>query len=158
MLLTSISLSELRASLQAALATGKAGEIVNVRLHWQLPVSEVSIDDHKGLLLQALLNAVDLCDVALQLGPVTWRIRLSSNARLVHAMGVDDRGRTLIVSVADDADPLVQLTVFGNHGVIRLDHAELATDFEQRRSTPIWADALVASFNAAFEQTKSELR
>lgn len=158
MLLSSISLPELRTSLQAALATGKAGEIVNARLHWQLPLGNASGNEATSPLLPVLLNGVELCDVALQLGPTTWRVRLSSHSRLVHAMGVDDRGRTLIVSVADDADPLVQLTVFGNHGVIRLDHAELTVDLEQGRSSQIWADALVASFNAALEQTKPESR
>ncbi len=158
MLLTSISLPELRTSLHAALATGKAGEIVNVRLHWQLPLGDVSTVEVTGSLLQVLLKAVDLCDIALRLGPTTWRVRVSFPARLVHAMGVDDRGRTLIVSVADDADSLVQLTVFGNHGVIRLDHAELTVDLEQGRSSQIWGEALVASFNAALEQTKSEPR
>lgn len=153
MLLTSISLRDLRMSLQAALATEKAGEIVNVRLHWQLPLSEAAPLTQ----LSVLLQAVDLCDVPLQLGPTTWRVRLSSNARLVHAMGVDDRGRTLIVSIADAADPLAQLTVFGNHGVIRLDRAELITDglapdFADRA----WCCSLIAAFNAVSKTADAE--
>ena len=149
MLLTSISLHDLRSSLQAALATGKAGEIVNVRLHWQLPLSDAAPTTSPISLLTALLQAVDLCDVALKLGPTTWRIRLSSNARLVHAMGVDDRGRTLIVSIADDSDSLAQLTVFGNHGVIRLDHAELSLDgLTPDIAERGWSSSLIAAFNA----------
>lgn len=149
MLLTSISLHDLRNSLQAALATGKAGDIVNVRLHWQLPLAGEGSTAAGSRLLETLLSAVDLCDVALKLGPTNWRVRLSADARLVHAMGVDDRGRTLIVSVADAADSLAQLTVFGNHGVIRLDHAELTTDPEQVRSNQIWAADLTAGFTQA---------
>jgi hypothetical protein len=153
MLLTSISLHDLRLSLQAALATEKAGEIVNVRLHWQLPLSEAA----PLTLLNVLLQAVDLCDVPLQLGPTTWRVRLSSNARLVHAMGVDDRGRTLIVSIADDADPLAQLTVFGNHGVIRLDHAELTADsLTQDFADRAWSCSLITAFNAVSKTADAE--
>lgn len=153
MLLTSISLHDLRSSLQAALATGKAGEIVNVRLHWQLPLSEAA----PLTLLNVLLQAVDLCDVPLQLGPTTWRVRLSSNARLVHAIGVDDRGRTLIVSIADDADPLAQLTVFGNHGVIRLDRAELTADsLTQDFADRAWSCSLITAFNAVSKTADAE--
>lgn len=153
MLLTSISSHDLRLSLQAALATEKASEIVNVRLHWQLPLSEAA----PLTLLNVLLQAVDLCDVPLQLGPTTWRVRLSSNARLVHAMGVDDRGRTLIVSIADDADPLAQLTVFGNHGVIRLDHAELTADsLPQDFADRAWSCSLITAFNAVSKTADAE--
>ena len=119
---TAVSLNDLKAAIVAALATGRAGEIVSVRLHWPLP--ETTATER-----QILIAAVDLVDVALRLGPTRWRQRRAGNGRLLHLLGVDDRGRTAVVTVTCGISDNARLTIFGNHGVVRLEQADLQIEF-----------------------------
>ena len=116
--LTAVSQNDLKSAIVAALATGRAGEIVSVRLHW--PRLETAASER-----QVLIAAVDLIDVALKLGPTRWRLRRAGNGRLLHLHGVDDRGRTALVTVTRGFADNAQLTIFGNHGIVRLDRADL---------------------------------
>ncbi len=121
MSLTAITLNDLKTAIVAAIATGRAGEIVSVRLHW--PLSDTTTAER-----QVLIAAVDLIDVALNLGPTRWRLRRAGGDRLLHLHGVDDRGRTAVVTVTRGFSDKSQLTVFGNHGIVRLDQADLQDD------------------------------
>lgn len=118
MSLTAVSLDELKAAIVAAIANGRIGEVVSVRLHWPLPESDVSER-------RILIAAVDLIDVALKLGPTRWRLRRAADGRLLHLHGVDDRGRTTVVTVTRGLADKAQLTLFGNHGIVRLDQANI---------------------------------
>ena len=120
--LSVVSLNDLKTAILAALATGRAGEIVCVRLHWPLPETQNAAER------QVLIAAVDLVDVALNLGPTRWRLRRAGDGRLLHLLGVDDRGRTAVVTVTRGVTDKAQLTLFGNHGVVRLDQADIQDD------------------------------
>ena len=78
--LSVVSLNDLKTSILAALATGRAGEIVCVRLHWPLPETTNAAER------QVLIAAVDLVDVALNLGPTRWRLRRAGDGRPPQAL------------------------------------------------------------------------
>jgi len=117
MFATDIQPAELHAALVQAVATGQAGTLVSARMHWQLPFT-ASLDD-------GAVVAVEMLDRTLQMTTTHWRIRRSKLGSLLHALGTDDRGRTLVITVNHGPTSEAQLTVFGNHGVVRLDRADL---------------------------------
>ncbi len=118
MFATDIRPVELKAALAQALATEHAGVLVSARMHWQVPVDTA--------LEEAALAATEMMDGPLQLAATQWRVRRSALGSLLHVMGTDDRGRTLVITVNHGPTSDVQLTLFGNHGVIRLDRAEMS--------------------------------
>lgn len=117
MFATDIQPAELQAALAQAIATGHAGTLVSARLHWQVPFT-VSLDD-------AAVVATELLDRSLHLTTLQWRIHRSQLGGLLHVLGTDDRGRTLVVTLNHGPTSEAQLTIFGNHGVVRLDRADL---------------------------------
>lgn len=117
MFATDIDIADLRTSLTQAVATGRVGLVVSARLHWQIPF-EASLEE-------AALISSELIDDVLRLTSTRWRIRRSDRGGLLHVMGTDDRGRTIVVTINHGPTADAQLTLFGNHGVLRLDRAEL---------------------------------
>ena len=117
MFATDIDIDELRTSFTQAVATGRAGVIVSARLHWQIPF-EASLD-------AAALIACNLIDEVSRFSLMQWCVRRSDRGGLLHVMGTDDRGRTIVLTINHGPTCDAQLTLFGNHGVVRLDRAEL---------------------------------
>jgi hypothetical protein len=109
-----ITFRELCNSIHAVLETGRLGTPVNVRLHWEFAESEAFLP----VIAKA---AVAIADEALQLVEPTWRVRRHSTGRTVNILGSDTRGRTLMVSLATLSEPRTAMTIFGNHGIVRLD-------------------------------------
>lgn len=114
-----VTSQDLRSQLHSAVVTGRTGSIVNVRLHWETATTATPLPD-------LLLTAVELADSVLALEAMRWTLRTNNTSRLLHLMGVDAHGRTVVVSVARSEREEIQLTVFGNHGVIRLDRATVS--------------------------------
>jgi hypothetical protein len=109
-----ITFSELCDSIRTVLDTGRLGTPVNVRLHWEF----VERVDFSAIILPA---AVVIADVALKLKSPTWRVRRHATGRTLNLLGSDQRGRTLMISLVPEATPQTALTIFGNHGIVRLD-------------------------------------
>ena len=109
-----ITYSELCDAISAVLETGRLGTPVNVRLHWEF-------SEHADVLATMLPAAVAIADVALELKSPTWRIRRHTTGRTLNVLGSDQRGRTLMISLVSESTPQTALTVFGNHGIVRLD-------------------------------------
>jgi hypothetical protein len=109
-----ITYSELYDAISAVLETGRLGTPVNVRLHWEF-------SGHADVLVTMLPAAVAIADVALELKSPTWRIRRHTTGRTLNVLGSDQRGRTLMISLVSESTPQTALTVFGNHGIVRLD-------------------------------------
>jgi hypothetical protein len=109
-----MTVSELCDSIRTVLDTGRLGTPVNVRLHWEFSESA-------RLLQTVLTTAVTIADLALQLEEPTWRVRRHESGRTLNLLGSDRRGRTLMVSLVAEAPPRTALTIFGNHGIVRLD-------------------------------------
>ncbi|MFP6764129.1 MAG: hypothetical protein VB858_10935, partial [Planctomycetaceae bacterium] len=65
--------------------------------------------------------------------------------RFLNVLGKDCHGRTLLVTVCQGAAPEFALTVFGNHGVLRLEHAGLDVSLPEARETaePEWRQGLL---------------
>jgi len=109
-----MTVSELCDSIRAVLETGRLGTPVNVRLHWEFSESA-------SLLQTVLTTAVAIADVALQLEEPVWRGRRHESGRALNLLGSDRRGRTLMITLVAEAPPQTSLTIFGNHGIVRLD-------------------------------------
>lgn len=109
-----IAFSELCSSISAALETGRPGTPVNVRLHWEFA-------EHVDISASILPAAVAIADVALKLKSPTWRVRRHATGRNLNVLGSDQRGRTLMISLVSESTPQTALTIFGNHGIVRLD-------------------------------------
>jgi hypothetical protein len=109
-----ITYSDLCESIQTVLQTGQLGTPVNVRLHWEFTESASN-------LMNMLMAAVAIADESLQLKTPTWRVRRHSSDRSLNVLGSDQRGRTLMISLVAEALPQTALTIFGNHGIVRLD-------------------------------------
>ena len=111
-----VSFVELRAAVADVASSGQVGQPVNVRLHWD--VADDSTD-----LADAILAAATLADAALNLTATRWTVRRDPHDRLLNALGVDDRGRTALLSACRASSEQLSLTVFGNHGVARIEQA-----------------------------------
>ncbi len=109
-----ITVSELCDSIRAVLETGRLGTPVNVRLHWEFSESA-------SQLRTVLMAAVEIADHALQLEEPVWRGRRHESGRTLNLLGSDRRGRTLMITLVAEAKPQTALTIFGNHGIVRLD-------------------------------------
>ena len=109
-----ITFSDLCESIHAVLQTGQLGTPVNVRLHWEFSESASN-------LFTILAAAVAIVDESLQLKTPTWRVRRHASGRSLNVLGSDEQGRTLMISLVAEASPQTSLTIFGNHGIVRLD-------------------------------------
>lgn len=109
-----ITYSELCDSISAVLETGRLGTPVNVRLHWEF-------SEHPDVSVRRLSAAVAIADLVLKLISPTWRVRRHTTGRTLNVLGSDQRGRTLMISLVSESTPQTALTVFGNHGIVRLD-------------------------------------
>ena len=114
-----VSFAELQSAIVGVVTSGQVGEPVNARVHWD--VADDSTD-----LAEAILAAATLADAALTLTETRWKVRRDPHDRLLNALGVDDRGRTALLSASRAASDQLSLTVFGNHGVARIEQASLA--------------------------------
>jgi len=117
-----VSFAELHSAVYGVVTSGQVGEPVNVRVHWD-------VADDSADLAEAILAAAALADAALSLTLTRWTIRREPHDRLINALGVDDRGRTALLTASRAASDQISLTVFGNHGVARIEPACLADDF-----------------------------
>lgn len=109
-----MTVSELCDSVRTVLETGRLGIPVNVRLHWEFSESA-------SLLPTVLTGAVVIADQALQLEEPVWRGRQHESGRTLNLLGSDRRGRTLMITLVAEAKRQTALTIFGNHGIVRLD-------------------------------------
>lgn len=109
-----ITFSELCDSISAVLETGRLGTPVNVRLHWEF-------SEHANASTGILPAAVAIADHALKLESPTWRVRRHTTGRTLNVLGSDQRGRSLMISLVSESTPQTAITIFGNHGIVRLD-------------------------------------
>jgi hypothetical protein len=114
-----VSFAELQSAIAGVVTSGQVGEPVNARVHWD-------VADDSADLAEAILAAASLADVALNLTETRWTVRRDPHDRLLNALGVDDRGRTALLSASRASSDQLSLTVFGNHGVARIEQACLA--------------------------------
>lgn len=119
--LKKITFDELCGSVHTVVGTGRLGTPVNVRLHWEFLESESRLPD-------VLTAAVAIADEALQLDQPTWRVRRHASARTLNVLGSDTTGRTLMITLVAESQPMTALTVFGNHGIVRLEDGWVALD------------------------------
>ena len=115
-----VSLDALLTAVRNAVDSGRIGSPVNVRVHWQFSGTDVKA---------AALAAVRIADEALALDEPAWRVRTgkleASKGRMLNVLGEDRRGRTLLATLCRGEANEFALTVFGNHGTLRLEHAGL---------------------------------
>lgn len=115
-----VSLDALLTAVRNAVDSGRIGSPVNVRVHWQFSGTDVK---------QAALVAVRIADEALALDEPAWWVRtgklVASTGRMLNVLGEDRRGRTLLATLCRGEENEFALTVFGNHGTLRLEHAGL---------------------------------
>jgi len=109
-----VTFSELCDSIRAVLETGRPGTPVNVRLHWEF-------SEHADVSSRILPAAAAIADLALKLKSPTWRLRRHATGRTLNVLGSDHRGRSLMISLVSESTPQTALTIFGNHGIVRLD-------------------------------------
>ena len=138
-----IACSELCDSVERVIQTGRLGTPVSVRLYWEFREST-------GQLNTVLAAAVSIADCALGLETPVWRIRRHASGRTLNVIGTDQRGRSLMISLVARSTPQTALTVFGNHGIVRLDEGWIDPDtlpesFEDRT----WFAGLQAAVSGA---------
>ena len=114
-----VSFDELQSAITGVVTSGQVGEAVNVRIHWDLASAETE-------LAEAVTAAATLADAVLGLTETRWMVRRDGAELLLNVLGVDDRGRTALLTASRSVVDQVSLTIFGNHGVARVERAELA--------------------------------
>ena len=132
-----VSFVELQSAVAGVITSGQVGEPVNARVHWD-------VADDSADLADLILGASALADAALNLTETRWTVRRDPHDRLLNALGVDDRGRTALLSASRAASEQLSLTVFGNHGVARIEQACL-TDALPSGDSSDFRDALRAA-------------
>lgn len=134
-----VSFAELQEAVAAVVTSGQVGEPVNVRVHWDVADDSAELPD-------AILAAATLAAAALHLTETRWTVRRDEDDRLLNILGVDDRGRTALLSVSRSAVDRISLTVFGNHGVARIEHAQSAGELPSEGSAgSVWMTTLQAA-------------
>ena len=131
-----VTVHSLLTAIRSAVDSGRIGIPVGVRLHWQC--TDTGLRD-------AVLLAVRIADEALSLEQAVWRVRTGRSGRLLNVLGEDRQGRTLLITVCRGAARELGLTVFGNHGVLRLEHAGLEEPSQKILETtePEWQQGLL---------------
>lgn len=140
-----ITFDDLRCSVRSVADTGRVGTPVNVRLHWEFPESEARLPD-------ALFAAVAIADEVLRMNEPSWRVRRHASGRTLNVLGSDLQGRTLMVTLVAGSIPGTALTVFGNHGIVRLEDGWVALNsipdsFEQQR----WVAGLMSAVSESHD-------
>lgn len=142
-----ITVSELCQAIDTTMKTGQAGVPVNVRLHWEFqePAAELG---------RIAIGAVTLADRVLRLDKPVWRVRRHSSERILNIIGTDRGGRSLMISLVAESLPWAALTVFGNHGIVRLDSSFNWIDPESI-SEPAGECSWLAEFRTAIADGES---
>lgn len=110
----SVTVTAVENSVRDAVATGRIGQPVNVRLHWQ---AGPQVEDIKHV----ADTAMHLAESVLGLEDATVTTRPAEGGELLHALMQDRQGRSALISVCAGKASTLSLTVYGNHGVIRLE-------------------------------------
>lgn len=113
-----VSIEELCQNVCQTAASGQIGEPVSFRLH-------CDVGDPLTDLAGVLLATVAVADAALPLQAVRWVVRSLPSDRLLHVLGVDSAGRTVLLSASRADDDLLSFTLFGNHGTARVEQVPL---------------------------------
>lgn len=117
-------------AIQTVIDSQRIGTAVSVRIHWQ--VAEVSLRN-------AAAFAMEIASAALELDGAGWRRRpASQDGPVLNVLGEDGRGRTALITLCRSESAEFSATVFGNHGVLRLEHA--AIDEKSLRMTDSFAE------------------
>lgn len=114
-----VTFESVREAMRESVSSGRIGTPVNVRIHWQF----------SGVKPSAAADvAVQLADAALSLDKPAWRVRTAAENSQVNVLGEDAGGKTVLISLVRGSTPEFALTVFGNHGTLKLEHASLDED------------------------------
>ena len=131
-----VSFAELQSAIADVATSGQVGEPVNVRIHWDVADAERALAD-------SITAAATLADSVLSLTETRWTVRRDASGLLLNVLGVDDRGRTALLTASRSATDHLALTIFGNHGVARIEQARLADELlTQDGSDRIWQSSL----------------
>ena len=135
---STVTFTDLLNSVRTAIDGGRIGTPVNVRIHWQFKEASP---------LQASQSAVRIADEALAFEDVVWRVRKDreQTPRMLNLLGEDRRGRTVLVTLCSGDDPDFEMTVFGNLGTLRLEHAGLDEGSLTDHSKLEWAQSLASA-------------
>lgn len=117
-LVNSVTFDDLAQAIRNAIQAERIGVPVSVRLHWEF--EEAPVD------LRAVADsAIALADAALKFDEPVWRERPQETGKTLNLLGSDKRGRTALLTLVAASEPSISLTVYGNHGVVRLEDAVL---------------------------------
>lgn len=135
-----VTFESVLSSIRTAVDSGRIGTPVSVRIHWQCSSSS---------LREAAVVAVRIADAALTLETPSWRTRpdgtITPQSRILNILGEDRRGRTLLATLCSGSANELTVTVFGNHGTLRLEHAGLdeGSLTSVNCEAPAWQQSLV---------------
>lgn len=131
-----VSFDDLCRTIRTAIDSDRIGEPVNVRLHWEFPAGTRSLKD-------AAETAVAIADTALALNAPEFRVRHAAARGLLHLLCEDSRGRSALITLAEVPTPRFAMTVYGNHGVARIEESVLSPP-ERKFLTepPSWLQSL----------------
>ena len=115
-----MTLDDLRQTLNQAIETQKIGTPVSLRLHLQLA-------DPQADLISTLAAIMHLADPFVATKPATLVARQEANGRQLTVLLENSQGRTIFLTVGRGSigTASLYLTLVGNHGVVRLEGAEL---------------------------------
>lgn len=99
------------------------GEPVSVRVH-------VSVADGRSSWPDIAHPAAAVVGSVFDLSSFSWRVRRGEFLRMLNLLGQNEAGQTALVTLARGYVSAIAVTVFGNHGALRLDESEFA--FDQR--------------------------
>jgi|GEM_PF-1459740 hypothetical protein len=137
-----VTLDSVRTGLLTAIGSGRVGEPVNVRLHWQTGKSTTD-------LTETAIVAASLTDVILSLENPVWRVRTGAGGQLLHILARDDRGRTALISIGAGDRSTLAVTVYGNHGVVRLEDSSVSEQVLRESANEAWGANLKQAIQAA---------
>jgi hypothetical protein len=129
----SMTLTELRAALAQAVATGKLGTPVSARVHVQLAESECDLPSVLGGVLRMLSPAFDE-------PPARIRARKHASAPQWNLLLRTTTGRTIFITVGcgSRATAALDLLVVGNHGIVQLQGGDAFEWEPQEEPRPAW--------------------
>ena len=137
-----VTLSAVKTTLLAAMSSGRIGEPVNVRLHWQTGKSTADLTG-TAIAAAGLVNAV------LSLMNPVWRVRKGVDGQLLHLLVRDDHGRTALITLCTGDKSTLAVTVYGNHGVVRMDDSPVSEPVPQEPANDMWNASLKRAILAA---------
>ena len=137
-----VCLDSIKTTLLASIGSGRVGDPVNVRLHWQTGNSAADLAD-------AAVVAVSLADSILSLADPVWHVRVGAAGRMLHVLASDDRGRTALITLCTAEQSTLALTIYGNHGVVRLDDTRVGGLSSVETTDAAWTDSLQQAIRTA---------